>query len=619
MQENIRPIFGCVKASGWVERYMIEDVNFGFYFQFDRIDPTVSQDCFKLKNRISSQKYNGKKCWWNGEHEGYWMDGLIQTAFFIDNDNLKNRVKDWVDDVVSSTDSERYIGIYADDIINGRYLHEGENGELWTQARALSCLLLYFEFTGDSSFLDVVTDSIEVTIRAYDEKNPFESKDQQGGVSHGVGYFEVLHTMYRLTGKRKYVRFTRKLYQDFCAMQVRDDDLQIRHLIKKSRPLFGHGAHIAEGLFILNWLKSESNRVRFDRATEGLDYKLRFHSTPSGALRCDENVRGRPGGADEKYEFCTMVETVISLLKIFEITGDVKLVDRIEFILFNAAMGAQLEDHSGLAYLSSDNRFVIDSKARGGREVTDVCHPAAACCALNGGRLMPYFLQSIWFKTEDNESIVIGAYGPSHIETQINNVDVSIAQNTFYPFEDRVAFQFETGDAVEFTLLLRKPHDSDLKLVRIPEKVQVSEKNGFIQILHKWSSGDSVHIEFDFRPIWRNENPLVESKRYYLQRGPLLFVRKIEEIRREGEKRGNTEFGVTEIYPKDEDDFKYGVMDLTAHEYEVSRTPPKDNPWKSSPVRIIHKLYDGQRSVNRELVPMGTTILRQAVFEKVES
>jgi len=46
---------------------------------------------------------------------------------------------------------------------------------------------------------------------------------------------------------------------------------------------------------------------------------------------------------------------------------------------------------------------------------------------------MPYYVASMWMKTEDKKTLVAALYGPSVLNTSIAGTQIEITQKTLYP------------------------------------------------------------------------------------------------------------------------------------------------------------------------------------------
>ena len=599
-----------VSIQGWIKSFMEDDVAHGFFFDFDKISDTASKNLFANKNRLSNVQYDGRKCWWSGEHEGYWLDGIVRHGFLLNNEKLIGQVDEWVNNILSSTD-EDYIGIYKNNAINGRYKHSGENGELWTQSRALAVLLVYYEYTSRTLVLEAVIKAVDVTMSKYENINPFESKAQQGGVSHAVGYFEILSWLERLTSKRKYIRYARKLWRYFNSTELRDDDLQIKHLLKINRPFKKHGAHIAEGLWVLPWLNMYSQNERWDRAEKAMLKKLDFHTTPSGAMCCDENVNGNQGTANSSYEFCTTVELVMALTEMMSASADVKIADRIETIVFNAILGARLSDGRGVSYLSIDERKHTDEHRNNGRELFDACHPAAACCVLNEARAMPHYTNGVWM-TSSGRDIYLMCFGPVSLKTQIEDTDLEIIQETNYPFSDEMILSVKLSKPVVFKLFIRRPFGVQIVKFNHDWIGTVQEIDDFFLIERVWNNGDVISLKFLFDIKLEANTLMLESGRI-VKRGPLIFARPIPHKVDRIHTYGDSNHG-RYIHTPDQPFQRFRLESESKMKTNSIHSEYLPD-WLSSLTHLQTSLTDevGQ-SFEVTLVPMGMVPLRQIVF-----
>jgi len=469
------------------------------------------------------------KAWWSGEHEAYWKDGITRLAFLAEDSSFIKKSKKWIYEIIDNRDESGYIGVYADGPatdITVRFNHRAENGELWTQSRIFMAMLSYYEFTKDKVVLDAVEKATKLTISKYQIKNPFHSEG--GGIAHGIGFFESLEALYRITSDSTYSNFAKKLYgywNDGADTRFADD-LILKHLLDDSHLWDDHGAHTAEGIFVPFWIAALNQDPTYQKAADAATRKLAFHSTPSEVLVCDEFVDHREGSPDEAYEYCYMAEVVNPMNKIISITGDISYADKLETMVFNAAQGARLPILTALSYCTIDNRFTIDNVDNDGRYRYAVTHNNAACCVLNGGRLMPYYATSMWLETIDNSGVVAMLYGPSEFSTEINNIKVHINENTSYPFSDRIEFEISPESPVEFSLTLRKPHGVETFNLKKIDGAKITELEDRIVIENKWKAGDKVEITFNFevQKHTQAESKTVSGNGMYLKRGALIYA-----------------------------------------------------------------------------------------------
>ncbi|QDH81303.1 hypothetical protein FKX85_20630 [Echinicola soli] len=609
---------GAIQPSGWIKNQMESDLKHGLIGSFDQISNTVAYDLFVAQNRLNDRKYDDRKEWWSGEHEGYWKDAIIRMAFLTGNQQYIDSARAWVEEIISNTDPSGYIGIYADgDTPHTRYNFTGPNGELWTQSRIMIALAAYYEFTGDNRVLDHLKKAAELTMNRYRNKNPFAT-GTDGGTGHGVGYFEILEWLYRTTGDLAYAKFAKKLYGDLDRADTNIEDLAPKRLGTKNRYFADHGAHVAEGFFIPFWLQAQYPSSGYDQYAANAMYKLNYATTPSGVMRADENVRKRKGTANESYEYCGVTELVNPFNIMIGLSGDMRLADRTERAVFNAAQGARFADLSAVSYLTEDNRIGIDPKKKLGRHTYDSNHYAASCCALNSGRLMPYYVQGMWMDHTDRDGVAAVMFGPSSYSTMIRESSVTIEEQTAYPFEDNIDFVFTVERPTSFTFTIRKPFGADIAAISGVEDARIEAADRTISFTKTWKTGDSVGVRFDFDIEQTADVDFTGDRQYFINRGPLLYALPFPFTKRKLKEHQASGFYQWDVTCTDRKGWDYQLPENASFEFlaskEMAGAPfPFDRPV----LQIRTKLRDSDgKDVEVILVPMGNTVLRRVTFPR---
>jgi len=603
---------------GWIKRQMERDLTEGYVGHFHKVHPTVSHDVFLKQDRLSKRRFSFEKEWWSGEHEGYWKDSVIRMAFLTGNREYIRRSHQWIREILENTGEDGYIGIYRKgDEPYHRFRHPRGNGELWTTSRILMAMLAYYEFTGNVNVLEAAETAVMLDMDQYRDQNYFSAESRGGGVSHGIGFFEVLEWLYRLTKKTEYLDFACKLYDNFNRGRVRDDDLKTSRLQDINRLFKKHGAHIAEGLFVPALIAQITELPEHRKAEKKVFSKLKVHTTPGGAMRCDEWIKGRRGTADERYEYCGIAEMISPLSRIISMTGDLELSDRIETMVLNAGQGARLPVLTALSYLTSDNRIRINHWELGGRETYDAVHLAAACCVLNGGRVMPYFVEAMWLKDMNEDGLTANLFGPCRIHTELGGIRVEVSEETGYPFSDRVRFMFSPAQPVSFPFSIRKPHGCRSVEVSHPAGAVMEDHDDRITLRHTWKKGDPVDIRFHFqvRKVKQPRSSTVPARGLYLKRGPLVYALPFgHRIKKRKEYRGSG-FHRYRIRATDRKGWKYKIRSDTDFHFMAAKDENPLYPWENGTVKLTGSLVNNHnKPVPVELVPMGSTIFRRVTF-----
>ncbi len=614
---------GSIEPKAWIKEQLHRDLTHGYIGQYDKVHPTVTHNVFIKHDNISKRRFNFRKEWWSGEHEGYWKDAVIRMAFLTNNKEYIDKSKEWKNELKEITQNNSYIGIYKDcKEVGCRFNHKKGNGELWTSSRMLIALQSYYEFTGDNDVLETVKKATNLIIEHYKTKNYFAVNSPGGGVSHGIGFFENLEWLYRITGDKKYLDFSVKLYEDFNKENVRDDDLKTQNLLNENKLFENHGAHIAEGLFVPEFIASIQNEEKLLKAAKNVIQKLNAHLTPGGAMRCDEWIKGRKGTADERYEYCGITEMISPLNKIISFTGNLNLANKIETMVFNAGQGARFPVLSAVSYLTSDNRIRIRKWELLKRESYDAAHIAAACCTLNAGRLMPYYVEGMWMKTINNDGIIAVLFGPSKVKTNIHNIAVEITEETDYPFSDEIVFTVNPFEPLRFLLIIRKPHGCQNIDIKLLSKAEITEANDNISINKIWKKGDKLHIKFNFE-IQRINQPAsktVKNKGAYLKRGALVYALPFDYNKKTVKEHQNSGFYRYNIKANNSKEWELKLNTNDKFKFTSVVNADMQHPWDKPVIKLKGTLRNKKNQKKSiELVPMGNTIFRRITFSKTNN
>jgi len=610
---------GEIQPEGWILRQLNDDLKEGYVGRYDQVHPTVARDVFKRQDRTSKRLLTPRKEWWSGEHEGYWKDAVLRMAFLTGDTGYLERSEGWIRELMDHRGKDGYIGIYAEG--PGKYTrfnHHSGNGELWATSRILMAMLAYYEFTDEARVLEAVAAATQLVMEKYRDKNYFFNQGKGGGVSHGIGFFEILEWLYRLTSEKAYMDFSVKLYEDFNQGRARDDDLKTGLLTDPERMFRKHGAHVAEGLFVPQWIASITGDPGYEHAAGKVLEKLEYHLTPGGAMRCDEWIKGKRGTADERYEYCGIAEMISPLNKMITMNGLLSQADWLERMTFNAGQGARFPVLKGLSYLTTDNRIRINHRELGGREAYDAAHFAAVCCALNGGRLMPYFVEGMWVRdASPAEGITAMLFGPSRVRTPIRGVMVTIRESTGYPFSDHIRFGFEPERPVEFSFSFRKPFGVPPSELILPEGAEKTEEDDRITIRHIWKKNDTVEVRFPF-PVEEVDQPpskTVPEKGSYLRRGPLVYALPFDYQAQPVKRRGKGGFYKYRIKAAGRRGWEYRLPTGDPFRFNMKTEGNGEDPWIHAPVTLQGTLINKKKqAVPVELVPMGTTLFRRVTF-----
>lgn len=160
---------------------------------------------------------------------------------------------------------------------------------------------------------------------------------------------------------------------------------------------------------------------------------------------------------------------------------------------------------------------------------------------------LPGFVAGInrWIYAQDHSGIYVNLFIGSTVRTEVGGKNVTMVQETDYPWKEKVRFPIQPDSPHRFKLLLRIPgwartngcFPSDIYRFDhnkiIDWKVSVNGKpievkgltKGYVQISRKWKPGDKVEL-FLLMPVRQvYSHPNIEATRgkEALMRGPVLY------------------------------------------------------------------------------------------------
>lgn len=621
-------------AGGWLKDQIEKDLVGGFVGDLDRLAPDlILEDDIYGRNRLSREvkskdvgaiaqdgEWQIQYLWWNSETQSNWRDGFVRSAFLTGHAESIERCIEYVEHILETQDEDGYLGIYAPDL---RYSFDGENGELWAQSSLFRVLLGYYEFTGEERILQAVERAMAVTMKAYppEKSDPFGVASDYAGHTHGLTITDSLEWLYRLTGKQEYLDYAIWLYDNYCSHELSEPDIRLENLLNDEYRFTGHGPHTYEHLRTLAIAARHGDESRYQLGLAGYLNKLHYHLTPSGGPVGDEWVTGRTADAGETgYEYCSLQELLHSYGMLLRQTGDVKWADRMEWLMYNAAMGARHPEHSGISYCKTDNSFsMVGGRHEGFKlhgspdyryKYSPTHQDCAVCCSPNAGRIFPYFIGSMYHLGE--EGISVDLYGPSALETELVGASLRIVQISEYPRELESHFVVTCDQPRRFALRLRIPAWASGYELDAPfaEKNSIRREGNALYLSHNWNRTLEFTIRFDAEI--QSHSDLKGD--IFISRGPLVYALPISSS--EEAVRDFGFGGYKDYYCRAAGDTGSSLrFDGAAFKNPGAIVLPHELDGAGWTVLRI-PLYDEMKEeiIRTELVPMAHTILRRVTF-----
>jgi hypothetical protein len=608
---------GAIRPDGWLHR-QLELERDGFTGNLLEI----SQFLKKENNAWLSPKGEGHSGW---EELPYWLKGFGDLGYVLGDQQIIKETRQWLEAAIASQREDGYFGPRSNlTNIKGKT-------DLWPNMIMLNVLQSYYEYTGDSRVLGLMSRYFrwQMTIPDEDFLLPFW---QQQRASDNLA---SVYWLYNRTGENWLLRLAEKIHRNAADWT--------------GGVASWHGVNISQCFRGPAIFYQQSKDPRHLAATERNYDTVRgiYGQVPGGLFGADENCR--PGYDDPRQgaETCTMAEMMLSDEMLLKLTGEPKWADRCEDVAFNSLPASMTPDLKALRYLTAPNQILSDrhNKSPGvqnGGPMFLYDPYDHRCCQHNVAHGWPYYAEHLWLATAGNGLAAV-LYVPSRVTAKVGDgTEVTIVEETRYPFEEAIRLTITTARPVRFPLYLRVPGWCENPEVSINNEKTVefgveTTNHRFLEINRTWTNGDKLTLKLPAKVTitsWTENKNCVS-----VNRGPLTYSLKIgEKYIKAG---GTDKWPAWEIHPTTP--WNYGLVfdqKAPALSFEVVRKDwPNDNQpfeanaapielhtkakkipgWQKDHLGLVGNLEQSPVKSNEPLetvtlIPMGCARLRISAF-----
>lgn len=516
---------GAIKADGWLKEMLVRQKT-GATGQLDELYPTVM----------------GSRNGWLGgdgdqwERGPYWLDGLLPLAYLLDDKDLIAKTKPWVEWAISSQQPNGYFGPKTD-YPNEPGLQRGNCQDWWPKMVMLKILKQYHSATNDSRVIRLMTNYFRYQLSEL-PKHPLDHWTFWARYRAGDNLM-VVYWLYNQTGDKFLLDLADLIHKQ--TFDYTDGFLNTGMLAKAGSI---HCVNLAQGIKEpLIYYQQHPKQTYVEATNKGLADLRKYNGMAHGLYGGDEALHGN--APTQGSELCSAVEMMFSLESMLAITGDVSYADQLEKIAFNALPTQVSDDFMSRQYFQQANQVMLTRHVRnfgdnhGG---TDVCMGLLTgypCCTSNMHQGWPKFTQNLWYATgtaptgtsgPDNRGLAALVYAPNTVKATVaNGTEVTIREETNYPFGETVRFTLTTGGGakpVTFPFHLRIPAWCKKAVISVNGQVINESAGNRIAVLNRaWKSGDVVELRLPmhvFTNRWHENSLSVE-------RGPLTYALKMSE------------------------------------------------------------------------------------------
>lgn len=605
---------GAIEPQGWVREQLVREAA-GFVGHLEEISQFLKRDT----NAWITPDAEGHSGW---EELPYWLKGFGDLGYVLHDERIINDAKWWIEGVLKTQREDGYFGPRSNlTRIDG-------TPDLWPNMIMLDALQSYYEYTGDQRVIDLMTKYFqwELAVPEEDFLRPYWQNRR------GADNLASVHWLYSRTGDAFLLELAEKIHR--------------RTADWKGGVIDWHGVNVCQGFREPgNYYVQSKDPTDLAAAERNYQTVMGIYGqVPGGMFGADEVARPGYVGPRQAAETCSMVEYMLSFESLLKISGDTRWAERCEDVAFNSLPAALTADFKALRYLTAPNHPLTDGRSKSpgimnGGPMYRMDPHDHRCCQHNVAHGWPYYAEHLWLATRDN-GLAVALFAPSTVTAKVSDgTEVTIAEETSYPFAEEIAFHVKPRSAVTFPLYLRWPTWCAQPKVTIngtPETV-TGEPGGYICIARKWQAGDTVVLALPMQlavRTWTKNGDCVS-----IDRGPLTYSLAIdEEYRRAG---GTDEWPAWDILPKST--WNYGlVLDAknptAGIEIEQTNAPVPAQPFEPNavPIRLrvkarqlpawtldenglVHEVqaspaYDTNAVETVTLIPMGAARIRVTAF-----
>lgn len=621
-QQFIKLPVGSISPEGWLLKQL--------ELQRDGLNGHLGEISAWLQKEDNAWLKAGGK--WGWEEVPYWLRGYGNLAYIMKDEAMLKETKFWIDGILKSQRKDGNFGPVQ--------LNEGKQ-DFWPNMVVLWIVQSYYEYSNDVRVIDFMSKYCNYLLTVPDDDFLSSYWENSRG---GDNLWSVVW-LYNRTGDKNLLALADKIHRN-TADWTKSTQLPNWHNVNVAQCFREPATY-----FLFN---KDSALLEASYNVQSL-VRRTFGQVPGGMFGADENARIGFFDPRQGTETCGFVEQMASDEIMLLISGDPIWAENCEDVAFNSFPAALMPDYKALRYITSPNHVVSDSKNH--NPGIDNSGPFLAmnpfssrCCQHNHGFGWPYYAEHLVMATPDNGLAAV-MYTACKTKGKVgsNGVEVTLHEQTNYPFEESIRFKVSTPSKVSFPLYLRIPSWCKNASISINGKTQNIQgaSGSYACINREWKNNDVVELmvpmDFTVRQWQVNKNSV--SVNY----GPLTLSLKIDEVYKKLDSRetaiGDSKWQENadasawptfEIYPGSS--WNYALMANLPITVERKAWPADNNPFTITSVplefkakgRIVPKWmideyglcgvlpYENAKKSDKiddiKLVPMGAARLRITAF-----
>ncbi len=216
-------------------------------------------------------------------------------------------------------------------------------------------------------------------------------------------------------------------------------------------------------------------------------------------------------------ETCAAIGLVFWSHRMLQLDADRRYSDVLEQALYNGVLSGLSLDGAAFFYENP-----LASQGTHHRQAWYAC----ACCPPNIARLLTSLGSYVYSATETE--VLVHVYLQSTGALSLGGQQITLKQETAYPWDGAIQLSLEMDDPRVFALSLRIPgwsRQAHLNVNGEHVSIEPAMQKGYVRIERRWQSGDrvSLHLEMPIERVYAHPDVRANAGRVALQRGPLIY------------------------------------------------------------------------------------------------
>ena len=467
-----------------------------------------------------------------GEHSGIYYDdsdvykaleGMAYSLQIHPDPELEAKCDEWIDKFAAAQQPDGYINtFYTLTGLENRWDNMSKH-EMYCAGHMTEAAVAYYYATGKRKFLDV-------SIRMADHMMSVFGPGKRNWVPGHEEIELALVKLYEATGEKKYLDFAGWLLDqrghgygtygkaggNWNAAYFQDD--------VPVRDLSHIAGHAVRAMYLYCGMADVAAYTGDTGLTDALDRLWDHVVLKNMYITGGIGQSAQNEGITEDYdlpnltaycETCASVGMVFWNWRMNQFTGDAKYADVMERSMYNGALAGINLAGNLFFYVNP-----LESLGNHHRQEWYGC----ACCPSQICRFLPSIGNYIYGVSD--EALWVNLYMGNTASVKVGGKDVTVTQETKYPWEGAVRLMLGLKGSVKTQVRLRIPGWCKQYRVSVNgNKVEPMVEKGYAVLDGKWKDGDVIDLTLDMPVEVVEADPRVKEDvgKRAVQRGPLVY------------------------------------------------------------------------------------------------